>query len=30
MDRTCLDPTNYGLENVGIDLKAYNKSAQPE
>ncbi len=27
MDRTCLDPTNYGLENVGIDLKAYNKSA---
>jgi ABC-type amino acid transport substrate-binding protein len=27
MDRTCLDPTNYGLDNVGIDLKAYNKSA---
>jgi ABC-type amino acid transport substrate-binding protein len=27
MERTCLDPTNYGLVNVGIDLKAYNKSA---
>ena len=27
MERTCLDPTNYGLDNVGIDLKAYNKSA---
>jgi ABC-type amino acid transport substrate-binding protein len=27
MERTCLDPTNYGLANVGIDLKAYNKSA---
>jgi hypothetical protein len=26
MERTCLDPTNYGLVNVGIDLKAYNKS----
>src|SRR6202140_5959802 len=27
MERTCLDPTNYGLVNVGIDLKTYNKSA---
>jgi hypothetical protein len=27
MERTCLDPTNYGLVNVGIDLKSYNKSA---
>jgi ABC-type amino acid transport substrate-binding protein len=27
MERTCLDPTNYGLTNVGLDLKAYNKSA---
>lgn len=27
MERTCLDPSNYGLVNVGIDLKAYNKSA---
>jgi ABC-type amino acid transport substrate-binding protein len=27
MERTCLDPANYGLDNVGIDLKAYNKSA---
>jgi ABC-type amino acid transport substrate-binding protein len=27
MEHTCLDPTNYGLVNVGIDLKAYNKSA---
>jgi Bacterial extracellular solute-binding proteins, family 3 len=27
MERTCLDPTNYGLVNVGIDLKAYNKGA---
>jgi ABC-type amino acid transport substrate-binding protein len=26
MERTCLDPTNYGLVNVGIDLKAYSKS----
>ncbi len=26
MERTCLDPSNYGLVNVGIDLKAYNKS----
>lgn len=27
MERTCLDPSNYGLVNVGIDLKTYNKSA---
>jgi ABC-type amino acid transport substrate-binding protein len=27
MERTCLDPTNYGLDNVGLDLKRYNKSA---
>jgi ABC-type amino acid transport substrate-binding protein len=26
MDRTCIDPTNYGLKGVGIDLKSYNKS----
>jgi hypothetical protein len=26
MARTCLDPTNYGLVNVGLDLKSYNKS----
>ena len=27
MERTCLDPTNYGLVNVGLDLKSYNRSA---
>jgi ABC-type amino acid transport substrate-binding protein len=27
MERTCLDPTNYGLVNVGLDLRAYNKSS---
>jgi ABC-type amino acid transport substrate-binding protein len=27
MERTCLDPANYGLVNVGIDLKTYNKSS---
>ncbi len=26
MEHTCLDPANYGLVNVGLDLKAYNKS----
>ena len=26
MERTCLDPANYGLVNVGLDLKSYNKS----
>src|SRR5260370_7148147 len=24
MERTCLDPTNYGLVNVGLDLTSYN------
>ena len=27
MERTCLDPTNYGLTGLGLDLKAYTKSA---
>src|SRR6202166_1024357 len=27
MERTCLDPTNYGLVNVGLDFESYNKSA---
>ncbi len=26
MERTCLDPANYGLEGKGIDLRAYTKS----
>jgi ABC-type amino acid transport substrate-binding protein len=26
MNRTCLDPTNYGLASGGVDLKAYTKS----
>lgn len=26
MERTCLDPANYGLKNTGIDLKPYTKS----
>jgi len=26
MERTCLDPANYGLKGRGIDLKAYTKS----
>lgn len=26
MERTCLDPANYGLKGVGVDLKAYTKS----
>ncbi|MEO8409552.1 MAG: transporter substrate-binding domain-containing protein [Propionivibrio sp.] len=26
MERTCLDPANYGLKGTGIDLKAYTKS----
>jgi ABC-type amino acid transport substrate-binding protein len=26
MERTCLDPSSYGLAGVGIDLKAYTKS----
>ncbi len=27
MERTCLDPANYGLKGKGIDLKAYSKSS---
>ena len=27
MERTCLDPANYGLTGIGLDLKAYTKSA---
>jgi len=27
MERTCIDPTNYGLKGVGIDLKSYTKSS---
>jgi len=26
MERTCLDPANYGLKGVGIDLKSYARS----
>ncbi|CAK0747961.1 Amino acid ABC transporter substrate-binding protein, PAAT family [Gammaproteobacteria bacterium] len=26
MERTCVDPANYGLKAMGIDLKAYTKS----
>lgn len=26
MEKTCLDPSNYGLKGVGIDLKAYSRS----
>lgn len=26
MERTCLDPANYGLKGIGIDLRAYSKS----
>lgn len=26
MERTCLDPSNYGLTGIGLDLKAYAKS----
>lgn len=26
MERTCLDPSNYALKGVGIDLKAYTKN----
>lgn len=26
MERTCLDPANYGLKGSGVDLKAYTKS----
>ncbi len=27
MEKTCLDPTNYGLKGKGIELKAYTKSS---
>lgn len=27
MERTCLDPANYGLTGAGIDLKSYTKSS---
>ncbi|MEI6413308.1 MAG: transporter substrate-binding domain-containing protein [Pseudomonadota bacterium] len=27
MERTCLDPANYGLKGSGIDLRAYSKSS---
>ncbi|MGO9741823.1 MAG: transporter substrate-binding domain-containing protein [Roseiarcus sp.] len=27
MERTCLDPANYGLKGIGVDLKSYTKSA---
>ncbi len=26
MERTCLDPANYGLKGVGIDLKSYTRN----
>lgn len=26
MERTCLDPSNYGLKGVGVDLRAYTKN----
>lgn len=26
MERTCLDPANYGLKGIGLDLKAYTRS----
>lgn len=26
MEKTCLDPANYGLKGVGLDLKTYTKS----
>jgi ABC-type amino acid transport substrate-binding protein len=29
MERTCLDPSSYGLVGVGFDLKAYTKSTNP-
>ena len=27
MEKTCLDPANYGLKGMGIDLKSYTKSS---
>lgn len=29
MERTCLDPANYGLTGRGLDLRAYTRSANP-
>lgn len=29
MEKTCLDPANYGLKGVGIDLKSYTQSSNP-
>ncbi|MEF7614431.1 transporter substrate-binding domain-containing protein [Aquincola sp. MAHUQ-54] len=26
MERTCLDPANYGLKGIGLDLRAYTRS----
>jgi hypothetical protein len=26
MERTCLDPSNYGLKGIGVDLRAYTKN----
>lgn len=26
MERTCLDPSNYGLKGIGLDLRGYTKS----
>ena len=26
MEKTCLDPSNYGLKGVGLDLRSYTKS----
>jgi ABC-type amino acid transport substrate-binding protein len=26
MERTCIDPANYGLKDKGLDLRAYTKS----
>jgi ABC-type amino acid transport substrate-binding protein len=27
MERTCIDPANYGLKGTGLDLRAYTKSS---
>lgn len=29
MEKTCLDPANYGLTGRGLDLRAYTRSANP-
>ncbi len=26
MEKTCLDPSNYGLKNIGLDLRSYTRS----